>query len=69
MSIPFLKRISKASSYNTITINFILIIDITQILPTNFFWKKWEFNWVFQDVWAVKLPWAKEIIGLKGKMT
>jgi hypothetical protein len=65
----FKKEFLSASSYNTITIHFSLIIDITQILLTNCFWKEWEFNWVFQDVWAIKVPWAKAIIGPKVLMT
>jgi hypothetical protein len=29
---------------------------------------EWEFNRVFKDVWATKLPWAKAIISLNGKL-
>jgi hypothetical protein len=38
----------------------ILIIDLTQDLPKKVQKKEWEFNQVFQDVWAIKLPWAEQ---------
>jgi hypothetical protein len=30
---------------------------------------KWEFNKVFQDIWIAKLPCAKVVMGLNGKLS
>jgi hypothetical protein len=30
--------------------------------------KEWEFNHMFQDVWAIKFYWVETVMGLKGKM-
>jgi hypothetical protein len=31
--------------------------------------KKYEMNYRFQDSWVAKLPWAKSIVGVDGKVT
>ncbi len=66
----FLERTTRASTSQTIGDNLIFIVDLTQdLFPKKIRKKKWEFNQVFQDVWAIKLPWAKIITGHYGKMT
>jgi hypothetical protein len=30
---------------------------------------EWEFNWIFQDVLATKLPWVEMVIDLNGKLS
>ncbi len=57
-------------TFGTIGNDLVHVVDLTQNLPPKKIWKKvWEFNKVFQDVWAIKLPWAEAIIGPNGKMT
>ncbi len=59
-----------ASTSKTIGNDLVPIIELIQdLLPKKNRKKKWELNWVFQDVWAIKFLWAKAIIGNDGKMT
>lgn len=59
------KGLLGASSFGTIaTINFIQFLPMKKIRK-----KEQELDRVFQDVQAIKLPWAKTFIGLEGKMT
>jgi hypothetical protein len=45
----------------------IIIVDLTQNLPPKKTWKKeWEFDWMFQNVWAIKIPWV-EVMALMVK--
>jgi hypothetical protein len=51
----------------------VVIIDLAQVkvdLPNNHKRKKmYELNCHFQNSWAIKLPWAKSIMGVDGKVT
>jgi hypothetical protein len=46
-------------------------IDFDPIVPKPKKTKKakWEFNKVFEDIWIVKLPWAKVVMGHNGKLS
>lgn len=59
----FLKGIARASTFKTIRDESIIIIDLTQNLTPKQTWKKeWEFNQMFQNVWATKLPWVEVMV-------
>jgi hypothetical protein len=56
----FLKAITRALTSRTIGDESIIIVDLTQNLPPKKTWKKkWECNPVFQNVWAIKIPWVE----------
>lgn len=66
----FSEEIARASTSRTIGDDLVHVVDFTQNLPPKKIWKKvWELNHVFQDVWAIKLPWVEAAIGPDGKMT
>jgi hypothetical protein len=66
----FLEGTARALTFGIIGNDLVHVVDLTQNLPSKKIWKFfWEFNKVFQDVWATKLPWAKVVIGPNGKMT
>lgn len=66
----FLEGIARALTFGTIGNDLVHVVDLIKNLPLKKNWKKvWEFNKVFQDVWAIKLPWVEVVIGPNGKMT
>ncbi len=53
----FLEGIARALTFGTIGNDVVHVVDLIPNLPSKKIWKKvWEFNNVFQDVWAIKLP-------------
>jgi hypothetical protein len=41
-----------------------LIFHLTCPKPKNLKKVEWELSWAFHDVWAIKLPWVKVVMGL-----
>ncbi len=50
--------------------SFNLDFQATILEPTQKKCKKmeWELNWIFQEVWATKLPWVEAMVGCDGKL-
>ncbi len=49
--------------------HMLLTFDLACLKPKKPRKAQWELNQVFQNVWAIKLPWAKVVMGPIGKMS